>query len=195
MCSLTKTKYQLLNAVGLTLTELIVATVIMGVVMVGVASVDIGIRNAFEGTTENIAVASEVSALMHHISTNVSQSTGWQGNPGIVINGSKLSIRKDTNTPQTPDDLTDDGWFIYNPGLVAFSVVYCTANASTATCLTTDPRLGGGRILSFTPTLNADNQLNVTIDGVFDPSIAVDPITNPEYLLQSTFNPSSMSGG
>ncbi|MDP8266694.1 MAG: prepilin-type N-terminal cleavage/methylation domain-containing protein [Candidatus Aceula meridiana] len=192
----------LLSKNGLTLTELVVATILMGVIMLGVASIDIGIRNAFEGTTENIAVTSEVSSIMHHISTNANQATGWAGvtsDPdaaGFVLSGaSKLSIRVDDSNPPTPDDLTKDNWHIYDAAIAANSITYCVRPTSNGVCLITDQHLGNGRILTFTPQLLDTQTLVVTISGRFDPSEPGDAITNPGYVLRSVFTSSSMSGG
>lgn len=187
---------------ALTLTELLVATVIMGIIISGVASVDIGIRKAFRGTTENAIVSSEVSAIMHHIATRISQATGWIDNPGILIDNSvaeeqRLYIRIDEL--QTPENYDDHSWVCYDFRQAHRGVMFCPCAPGASCDPATSQWLQRGRITQFNPSgpiFDFDASLyhvEITLQGVFNPSEEENPVSNPEFTLTSRFYLPSMS--
>lgn len=187
----------ILNKNGLTFVELLTASIVTGVVMLGVASMDISLRNAYEGTSKGTMVASKAAALMHHISRRILEASGSPTDPGVVIASSpdRLYIRSDT--PQTPSTYADDVWHVYQYNSGTDTLSYCTTTNSTTNCQATVQSFPN--IVLFEPTLlnnSATYQfaISVKITSLYDSSQAVDTLRNPEYTVTSTFNlPSSSS--
>ena len=69
---------------GLTLTELIITTILIAVVMVGIASMDVALRQSEKGTTRNALAAMRTNNLMFHIRKNLELATGDANNPGAI---------------------------------------------------------------------------------------------------------------
>lgn len=187
----------ILNKNGLTFVELLTASIVTGVVMLGVASMDISLRNAYEGTSKGTMVASKAAALMHHVSRRILEASGSPTDPGVVIasSPSRLYIRSDT--PQTPSKYTDDVWHVYQYNSGTKTLSYCTTTNATTNCQATVQSFPN--IVLFEPTLlnnSATYQfaISVKITSLYDSSQAVDTLRNPEYTVTSTFNlPSSSS--
>jgi len=186
-----------INNKGLTLAELIVATIIMGILMVGIASMDIGLRNMFEGTSKNTLTSSKVSLLVHHVSRTIATAIGDENNPGVAFSGSNIWIRTDSNI--TPSSYSDDDWYVYQFDSGNNNVKFCSTTDVYIACQTTIQTLGRGCITTFQPSIEDDSttldfNLTLKVSGRDDPSTAIDAFENPEYTVTSVFSlPSSGS--
>lgn len=181
---------------GLTFTELLAASIITGVVMVGVASMDISLRNAFEGTSKGSIVTSRASVAMHNISRHILEAAGSSSSPGATaaISPGRLWIRKDSNL--TPSNYSDDTWYIYQHDPINFTLRYCTTSNSSSSCVTELQKFNN--IVGFEPTLQNNSSTNVfsvkiKITGRFDASQPADPMQNPESIITSVFSLPSLS--
>jgi hypothetical protein len=187
----------LLNKKALTLTELLAATIVTGIVMIGVASMDISLRNAFEGTSKDSIVATRASIAMQHISRRILEASGNSQNLGVACatDPGHLWIRKDTITPSNYDD---DTWFLYKQNPTTSTLDYCTTSGSASPdCILTIQTFQN--ITLFEPTLFDDpdtNQFGVKIklSSLYSTASAPDDFKNPEYTIVSAFNLPSSSG-
>jgi len=100
---------------ALTLTELIVVSLLIGIVMIGIVSFSASMKQMQVSTNRETILAMQTTAAMTHITTNAALAIGFSGDPGIFTNNSAtrewISFRQDRN--QTPDDYMDDTWTIY----------------------------------------------------------------------------------
>ncbi len=193
---LLKNLKKILNAHALTFTELLAASIITGIVIIGVASMDISLRNAFEGTSKGSIVATRVSTLMHNISRHILEASGNPTSPGAVVAASpgRLWFRRDV--AQTPSNYSDDSWHIYEHDPALFLVKYCTATSSSTNCNAEIQRFKN--ITAFEATLQNNPATNlfsvkVKLVGRFNTGQPADDLTNPEYTLTSVFNLPSFS--
>jgi len=117
------------NNRGLTLTELLVSTFLVGIIMSTVVVFTTSVKNV-ENSTKNILLLQLRSqAAINHIKNTASKAVGHKNNPGIFIaphsaSPIRYSFRTDINN--TPFDYSDDRWTIYL--LNAFnksSIYYC----------------------------------------------------------------------
>lgn len=195
------------NNNALTLTELIAATILFGIVIAGVASLDFALSQTRKGTSQSSIITMQTSSIMLRISKEAELATGDQANPGIVINinPTNIWIRHEDPTNPTPDpsSYADDTWvsFTYNP--VSHNIFFCTIpDNPTAPPTTTCPNGSEniGTLASFIPNLvndatlgNQNFYLEVTLINRFDPTIAVNAFDNPECTLTSRIHPTSFS--
>ena len=186
------------NKNALTLTELLAATIVTGIVMIGVASMDISLRNAFEGTSRGSITASRVSTIMHHISRHILEACGNHADPGVIVDASNKRLRIRTDT--TPWNTTDGAqWYIYKFNSGQNTLTYCaTSDSSSVTCQGSEQEFKN--IVSFEPSPIFDDPNNyifsvrVTIASRYNTASAADDLKNPEYTLISTFNLPNSSG-
>lgn len=190
---------------GLTLAELLIASVLVGVVAIGAAGVMIGMRRIQGSSSLASFLVIHSSAVMAHIQRNVLQATGYQSDLGIILSpGSSppyYSFRQDANSSgtsnNTPADYSDDTWIIYvlDP---AETLSYCLQAASsgsvpTAACLSGAMELTNRvQSLTFTFVANAvDFYVEVDLQTISDPASAQNPMTNPSYSLTTKITPVS----
>jgi len=120
---------------GLTLTELIVACVLIGIVMIGVVSFSLTIKQ-IQGSSSKLAILKmQTIAAVKEMSRDASMAIGDQNDPGVVVDTLNtppqfISFRHDLS--RTPETYTDDTWSIYMfngntiAGLDANSLYKCT---------------------------------------------------------------------
>lgn len=128
---------------SITLTELIISTAMIGIVMLGMASVDYAIRQAQITTSKKAQLAMRVGAMLITVAKNAALATGVSSDTGIRINpaspigtpenNSYACFRQDVNdtaitdipnsdvncsnstlkSRNTPGDFTDDCWICF----------------------------------------------------------------------------------
>ncbi|OGX07836.1 MAG: hypothetical protein A2Z88_08715 [Omnitrophica WOR_2 bacterium GWA2_47_8] len=115
---------------GLTLIELIIASILMGLVMMGVISLDYAMRRTYRVSAMSADVSTRISGAMVHIFNRASLAVGMSTDLGLwpfedaSVRG--LVLRQDRNN--TPGDFTDDTWirYIHNKsGGGAGDIYYC----------------------------------------------------------------------
>jgi len=159
---------------GMTLIELIIASLIAVIVLASLASVDYSVRLMHHARGPRSMLSAETTAILQHIARNMQATIGDAGDLGIEITGGgrTLSIRQDQNATPTPADYTDDTWVYYDRN--GHNVRYCQGHNACTTLLS---NLGSGKIKDFSVTFTTnsdpaalDNQVIVTIDTCSDPN-------------------------
>ena len=193
---------------GLTLTELLVASVLVGIVMLGAVSVDYAIRNSKLGSSRAEVLSKEVGATILNITRDAmltagdNSATTWQAR-GIYTydvgdNFKTICFRQDANS--TPADYSDDPWACYSHGN-DLDIYRCTtaANPSFAgwlNCSTTGRKLLHVIQNDFFTVVEVSNRIqsiDVSLSARADPNSPQNPITNPGYSLQSSISPPALS--
>lgn len=206
----------------MTLTELIVTTIIIGIMMVGIAAVDVALRQTEKGTSANSIVVMRTSAIMLHISKSVEVATGdgrtdGGGTPinlGIIFSTADTSRptlkvrREDPDNPNPdPNTYADDVWVGYTLKVANNTLYYCVTSddplpgpAPLTPCDGVAGRINLGTLTGFTASLvtNSATQtfyLETTLTNRLDPSLSApaDTFNNPEYVLTSRISPASSS--
>ncbi len=187
------------NKNALTLTELIAATIVFGVVIAGVTSLDFALSQTRKGTSQSTIVTTQTSAIMLRMSKEVELATGNRADPGIVVDANDIWIRHESpaNATPNPTSYADDIWvgFTYDSG--SHNIYYC-ATASGMPCPNGSEIIG--TVAAFAPTLindealgNQNFYLEVTLVNRFDPTAAANTFDNPECTLTSRIHPISFS--
>jgi len=190
---------------ALTLTELLVAITLLGIVMLAVASLDVAMRQAYQTTSKDADVSMRVAAAMLHITNNTAVATGMQSDPGIVpdvdvpANTTDLYLRRDGGNPST---YTDDTWmcYHYDAGTPTQDIIVCPSIPSTpipgpnctAVCPDKYVLLRGVETFDvlFEPDeVERDLYLIVTIRARYDITAPGDIIDNPSLTLGSRILP------
>jgi len=161
---------------GITLTELLVASVMIGVVMMGVASFAVAIKNLHRSTDKTVIISLRTKAAMARITGDATLAVGHEGNRGIIpfSGGTHLSIcfRHDTNN--IPGDYLDniDGWECYYRN---------SANNDLMIC-------GGPRLLAGVPVTTDVGGAQACATGVVGDEfiLALDPADNVFYTIVET---------
>ena len=195
-----------INHKGLSLAELLVATILMGIVMLGVISVNYAVKRMESTTSRSTILGIQTAAAMNHMTRNGLLAVGYEGNQGIVIEQttppsvSYLSFRQDINS--TPTDFNDDQWVIYTDAGQANHLYTCRQDAVTGAVPNTvaGPCSPGQSLLLldnvglFNYQLVRDNTIPsvyvlLDIQTQSDVTQAVDPINNPTYELTTQISP------
>ena len=187
----------------MTLIELLVATMLMGIVMLGIVSVDFAVRRMQKNVSKDTFVTMRTSATLLDISKNAAAMTGDQNNSGFN-NGvsSRFCFREDINSSGvsnlTPDSYGDDNWICYQQSVT--SILKCNSGSSPANCLPGSFIVGtavaGGLSVSFVPD-NAQTVQNssiaISIQNRFSPSQPVSIPDNPEVNISTQVSPTLQS--
>ncbi|MFA5088322.1 MAG: hypothetical protein WC552_04740 [Candidatus Omnitrophota bacterium] len=184
-----------INHHAITLTELIVATTIMGIILLGIVSLDVAVRQTQQVSEKSAKVVMDVSAAITHILNNATLAVGYQADQGIqVINDGSfygLYIRQDTSN--TPANYADDTWLRYlgatGDPTTHHDILFCSSvsgPADTAACGGTEYPLIHVSSINYTLT---PPYLEVTVISRHDPTTAVNPMKNPSYTLTSRITP------
>ena len=194
---------------GLTLTELIVASILVGIVMVGIAGFSLSLVGIENTTNRTTLLVMQTSAAMSHITASASQAIGWIGNQGIApagANGVYRSFRLDKDVNQndnnTPGNYADDHWYIYTTIFGANGLFFCRQNAGEGP----NPATGGGTCtagdaIQLLANLESwEHQLvptqayvEIKLTTRFNPAQAAEPIDNPEHTFETRISPHAHS--
>ncbi len=99
---------------GFTLTELLIAITLVGMIMLAVISLDVSCRRFFLSSFYDAAVQDRISPIVELIVKDALTSVGKKDDPGIVIASNIIKIRHlDTNNPPTYTNYNDDSWIAY----------------------------------------------------------------------------------
>ena len=186
---------------AMTLTELIVASVIIGIVMVGIVSIDFALRRSHLGTSRNSLLSMQTSHMLLEISKDAQLATGDQTNPGIDIQPPlgpppyTLCIRRENPAapPLTPADYSDDQWVCYSHDTVTNRLYKCIDPNNPVVCTGGPGDTDLGTISAFVPTLltnplTNDFSLDIDIISIYNPNVAVNVIDNPANNMHGRFN-------
>ena len=187
---------------GMTFTELVVACVLMGIIMVGIAGFSLAVRTVQDSASKTTILSIQTSAAIKHIARYSSLATGENSDPGYYKDTANpypsTGFRIDVNS--TPTDYADDLWVIYqtsqaNPN----QLVTCTRPPAAG--LPPTPNTDGpctsteatyivllNTVINFNNSIVANqNELYFIINLTtrYNPSAAMHPIDNPEYTLST----------
>ncbi len=212
-----------INKTALSLTDLLTAAILMGVVMLGVAGVNLSVKRIEKTSSQAALLTLQTATAMNHITQNGFQAIGTRLQPGIVFyknpgsattgNPSYFSFRQDLNlagtphNPPTPLDYSDDRWVIYTDAGIPHQLYTCIQSAAVGGPIPNFTGGGGGGncstggVVLLTNVATINYGIASTPDGYFDISIETradannpaSPILNPNYTLDAHINPSGHS--
>jgi len=174
-----------------TLTELLIAAVLVGLIILTVTSVDITSRRFFNVVSRRAKVQDEAKIAMEHIVKNVQRGIGDVTNPGtsegFSASGSQVEVQLDVDgdgrfTGIPPDKKIrytyNGGKIVYDPDInIGGNEEDLTAN------MVTNASFNQG---------SAPNQVDVTIEVLHNPSEA-EGLENPKTTLTSSIILRAMS--
>jgi prepilin-type N-terminal cleavage/methylation domain-containing protein len=194
---------------AMTLTELLVASILISIVMIGAVSIDYAIRRSRNSISSSTLMATQISAAMKQITRDAGLAVGDITNPGIVFDNTldDINICFRIDSPGTPGNYTDDTWTCYSqgdssPGHTEKQIYRCAeivngnelganqfcSSAVSETFVLETRALGFFNIptmpdIEFTLRRCADN----------DSAVTEHPINNPCYELESQISPPGIS--
>ena len=133
---------------GITLAELIIATMLMSFVLAGVFAADLAVRRIDKMSAINSLVYLQTSALAEAVRSDIKQVHGYIDNgldstkTGVFIDipNQTFCFRQDGN-PESPANFSDDTWACYTQIPAGTNVYRCIA-ATPAACASTDTFYG-----------------------------------------------------
>lgn len=188
---------------GLSLTELLVATILIGIVMVGVASFSSVVKQLQSTTDRSTILHLKTSAAMSFIRKDALLATGDPSSPGVLTYTSPPTIgsicfRHDVNDPTS---YGEDIWVCYfyeSPNFLRRCYDTPAVNVpvqSNIQCNTAAQRqdfLYLSDVDFFNIVNDADGRLQyiqITLAAVYDETAPAHPVTNPEYVLTAQISP------
>lgn len=188
---------------ALTLTELLVSTILMGIVMVGIAGFSVFIKQARDSTSTGSLLAIQVATAMHYITEDANKAVGDSSDRGVRFDGPQQSIcfRRDVNDPAS---YADDVWACYWYDAASDALWKCADIAAAgvvppanfAACNTS----GAIRLVTIQPAEtdyfevinDADGRfqyVDIELNAIANPNQPVNPMTNPTHKLFTRISP------
>jgi hypothetical protein len=192
---------------GVTLTELLVSSMLIGIVMIGVISFSTIFDQMQETDSMASLLSTQASFMMGEMKRDAMLAVGDNLNRGIavqdLVSDKGICFRHDTNNPAV---YTDDRWVCYAHGS-SWHVKRCVGNSGLAPCFSC---FCAGYVISddrFPRTALSKNAASFfqlmtdtegRIEGVRFNIVAMDrdsnatayhPITNPQYTLTAEVHP------
>jgi len=205
---------RVIKSQGITLTELLVAVTMIGILMIGVASFAVAINRLQSATNRSIIVAMKVKAAMAEISQDALLAVGDATDLGVYswsnnIDANSICFRQDLlNTPQ---DNSDDTWICYYHG-DSFDISRCPGSTHSfppnctnySQCCAGVPESNKTILLSISSSASeyakvvydANGKfkyIDLTLTARFDRNKPVHPINNPEHTLTTKVSPTGHS--
>lgn len=178
------------NSKALTLTELLIVTILLGVFMVGVASFDFAFKQAAQVSSDSSFEAMKISAAMLYISKDAALAIGNARDPGVVPSAGTntyIYFRQDDATPNSFTLPTPNPWIAYKFDAATNRLNRCTtADASggpNPVCVgTVDTVLNSVVAANFTLVTASPNfYLDVAITTRAKPALATNAMTNRNH--------------
>ncbi|MFH1046019.1 MAG: hypothetical protein V1727_03550 [Candidatus Omnitrophota bacterium] len=175
---------------GFTLTELIISTLLVGLVILSAVSADLTSRQFFKSAEDIIRVQDEAKIAMEHIAKNVSRGIGSLDSPAYTLSGPTNRIRVNIdglltgNTNGRFGDAADDGTIEYEFDTVNHRIVF---DPNTDDAVVGDKEnITTEVIANCSFSASADlNRIDVFIEARRDPTKAASN-KNPEVSLSSS---------
>ncbi len=99
---------------SVTLVELIISTVLLGVIILGAIAFHLSSERFLTSSETKTQVLNDLTFILQHLHKNILLATGDISKRGISTSGvTILRIRQDRNTPRTPANYADDIWVRY----------------------------------------------------------------------------------
>lgn len=177
---------------AMTLTELIVASVLMGIMMVGLVSVDLAVRNSRTAAVSDTSLAIQTQAAMLRITNDAMKAVGNSSDPGVSSTPNFLCFRQDTDN--NPNTFSGDTWVCYDKD--GDDLDRCAPPAPQHCLDTTNGYLNIllNKTVDFTYNFYIDGgtkklYIDISMTNRFDPASAAHPVTNPDYTLSTHVSP------
>ena len=192
------------NNKGITLTELVVASALIGIVMIGVVSMNFAIKQFQSSTSGSTLIAMRTSIAMSRLRSDAFLSINDDNaTVGVIETGATYCFKQADNDI---DDVTStEDWACWETTGAGDLIRCAQQTTSVASCPGGSQTFSNSSPIFSTITIvtNADAQLehiDIELRGRFllgsaDP--AIDPtvdINNPAYTLTSQVNPPGHSG-
>ena len=185
---------------GLSLIELIIASVMVGICLLGILGVDFAIRGSRQSAASDARLAMQTWATVTHITSNAKQAVGNATDMGIKADelNNYLCVRH--NQTQDP---SNDIWVCYSKFA---NQIHTCERAAVGPCNVSDESIGTYATKDacvtdcdlFTYNIVADsiNQrlyLELSLTNRPDPTAPSDPTHNPDYTVQTRVSPDGHS--
>jgi hypothetical protein len=192
------------------LTELLVASALVGIVMLGIVSFSVAIRQMQGSTSKTVLLSMRVKATLAQMADDAMLAVGDQTNRGVTTDTSgddrSICFRKDGGDPAL---YSDDKWARYykDGSDKLYRCVECTEPLG-ASCRVPVNSLNdcgntpGRKYLldlndsTFTNFFNVQNDasgrldyIELILNGVYDRSKTIHPVDNPEFLVTTRISP------
>lgn len=192
----------------MTLTELIVATTVIGIVMLGVFAVDYAIRSTRSNAAKNNLVSLQAASALLEITQAVKNTTGqrWDGvsqqplQEGLFASAaSPITLCTRYDFDNEPSTFTGDRWKCFQQ--TATNEIYrCAVNSylnlpcgtTTTNLLIKKPTATPFYIISRDAT-GSLNHVTITIDSRANPDQPENKMTNPQFILSADIYPPALS--
>ena len=160
---------------AVTLIELTMAIALMGVVVLGVASFDVGSRRFLQSSERNTQVLNEATLIMDRISKDAFTAVGRVNAAAITVAGNTVTINQDTN----------------NDGAVDTVVSYSLAGNQLTRAAGANVEVLTNRATGFAVGNQIGNTVPVVLTLVFDVALPRNTVqeraanNNPQVQVQS----------
>jgi len=199
-------KMRINNKIALTLVELLLATALTGIIMLGIVGFSIAIKGFQESGSKAMILTMKINAAMSNIAKDAYFAVGDTTNSGVRTyqDGLAQSIcfRQDRNNPVTPEVYTDDTWVCYYHGFSFGLKRYDDPNEVEVPCRPAINNCGSAEKISDVFDLEENIFFNIVEDsqgrlqyieiqlvGLYDKDEIYDPINNPRDSLLTRISP------
>lgn len=198
---------------GITLTELLVASILIGIVMIGVASFSVSIQQLQTATNRSSLIAMRATAAMNRMAKDAYTAVGDEADRGVETRGTQsVCFRQDDDND--PSSYTGDIWVCYfasppGPGGTLYlcgwdawrrsgnrppnnynrcnrpngSAIELVELENRNIAIIVDPP--GGGLFTY---------VEITIPAIFDRTLIYHPIENPRFTVTTRVSPPGHSG-
>ena len=188
---------------GLTLAELLVATILIGIVMTGVSAFSVFVKQARDSTGAGTILAVQTATAMHYLAEDANKAVGDSSARGVAFTSPEsICFRHDVSDPAV---YTDDIWACYWYDAPSDALWKCADRNEGATIPTTDfvdcqAGTGEVKLVTLDPAVpdyfevvdDADGRfayVDITLNTIADPGRPANTITNPTYQLFTRVSP------
>jgi len=159
---------------AITLMELIVAISLLGVIILGVASFDLGSRQMFKSSERKTQVMNEAALILDRIAKDAIMGIGDVGNPAITTTATTLNIvQDDGNGVREASDVVIS--YVFDNGAHTLTRAIGAAPAETIS----------NKVVSFTTSLPGGNTARIALTLRKNPADAENAFDNPQATIQS----------
>ena len=182
---------------AITLTELIVSTMILGIIMTGIVSLDHALQVSSQGTSRNALVAMRTSAIMQHIIKNAQLAKGDSNTEAIMTEsvGPTFTIRIRQEGDVDPPTLATEKWATYTYSSATHVILFCETPNLIINCIAGNNigTLSNMQASVINDPVKQRFYFETTLTNRLDLNASADPFENPEMTLTSQTSPLSWS--
>lgn len=179
---------------GLTLLELMIAIVLMGMLVLGFYSIDLFSRYHVISSDKRAKLQNEISYALEYMSKQVQQSMGDVNKPPIkrypnAGTQTGFQVLRDLNSPQTPGNLGDDTWVTFSLSgneitSGSESLTKKISGSFVADTVMPENPAGGFYVRITDPGPNQGMAVDIGLKGRHSPLVAASP-DNPQVSMKT----------